>query len=153
MALPGVAGRGLSRDQPALLEASERAAQIAGVEVEHAADVSCGRRAAFENLVEDACFGKRIGAAEIRLAQHAELARVKAVKPAHPGNAIGAHPILGPMLAPIRAPIFGLIRRPIPLPIPGGAPFAALAVAPGVSIRVSSICAFRHRGSFGQILD
>ena len=144
MALPGVVGRCLADDQPALFEASECAAQIAGVEVERAADVGCGRRAAFENLVEDACFGERIGAAQISLAQHAELARVEAIEPAHPGDAIGAHPILSPILDLI----LGLIPRPIRLAIFGSAPVAALAVA-----GTASVCAFRHGGSFGQILD
>jgi hypothetical protein len=128
MVLPGVARRGFAHDQPALFEAAQRSAQIAGVEIERAADIGCGRRAAFENLVEYARLGKRIGAAEIGLTQHAELARVEAIEPPHPGDAIGAHPIL--------------------LAIVGGAPSAMRAFARAASISVS-----RHAGSLGQILD
>ena len=64
------------------------AAQIAGVEIERAADVARGRRAAIGDLVEHARFAERVGAVEKGLAQHAELPRVEAVEAAHIGNAI-----------------------------------------------------------------
>jgi hypothetical protein len=86
-----------------------------------------------ENLVKDACFGKRIGTAEIGLAQHAELARVEAIEAPHPGDAIGAYPIL----------------RPILLAIFGGGPFATRAFACAASLSASSICASRHGSNLG----
>ena len=53
------AGDGVPADQPALFEAAQDAAEIAGIEIELARDVGRGRRRALGDLVEHAGFGER----------------------------------------------------------------------------------------------
>src|SRR5271155_3687298 len=80
MALPGVAGGRLSRNQSALFEITQSPAEIAGIEIERATNVACGRRVAARDLVKHPRLAERVGAVEIGLAQHAELPRVEAVE-------------------------------------------------------------------------
>ncbi len=103
MALPGVAGGGLAPDQPALFEIAQHARQIAGIEIERAADRACGGRIAAGDLVEHACFAERVGAVEKGFAQHADLARVEAIEAAHRRDAILLDAMVGvAMLEPAR---------------------------------------------------
>ncbi len=87
MALPRVGRRRLAHDEAAPLEIAQYAAQIAGVEIERAADPARRHRAALRDLVKEARLAERIGAVEIGFAQHADLARVEAVEAAHRGDA------------------------------------------------------------------
>src|ERR1700685_4452937 len=88
MALPGIARRCLSLDQSAFLEIAQHAAQIPGIEIEGAADLGCGRRAAAGELVKHPRLAERIGAVEKGFAQHADLPRVEAVEAADRGDAL-----------------------------------------------------------------
>ena len=90
MALPGVARRNFAADQAAFLEIAQHAAQIAGIEIERAADLGRGRGAAAGDLVKHPRLGERIGAVEKGLAQHADLPRVEAVEAADRGDALVA---------------------------------------------------------------
>src|ERR1700684_1272068 len=87
MALPGVARRDFSFDQAMFLEIAQHAAEIAGIEIERAADLGRGRGAAAGDLVKHPRLAERIGAAEKGFAQHADLPRVEAVEAAHRGDA------------------------------------------------------------------
>src|SRR5271166_2265982 len=82
MALPGVAGGDVSLNQSALFEITQSPAEIAGIEIERATDVACGRRIAARDLVKHPRLAERVGAVEVSLAQHAELPRVEAVEAA-----------------------------------------------------------------------
>ena len=75
-------------DQAALFEIAQDAAQIAGVEIERAADVVCGRGLVVGELVEHPHLAERIGAVEIGFAQDADLARVEAIEAAYRGDAL-----------------------------------------------------------------
>src|SRR3984957_20770778 len=88
MALPGVMRRGFSFDQAALLEIAQHAAEIAGIEIERAADLGCGGRAAAGELVKHPRLAERIGAVEKGFAQHADLPRVETVEAADRGDAL-----------------------------------------------------------------
>ena len=88
--MPGVARGNLAADQSAFLEIAQHAAQIAGIEIERAADLGRGRRAAAGDLVQHARLGERIGAVEKSFAQHADLPRVEAVEAADRGDALVA---------------------------------------------------------------
>src|SRR5258708_36545255 len=92
MALPGIARRGFAFDQAALLEVAQHAAQIAGIEIERAADLGRGRRAAAGDLVKHPRLAERIGAVEKSFAQYADLPRVEAVEAADRGDALVALP-------------------------------------------------------------
>ncbi len=83
MTLPAVAHRRLALYQAALFELAEHPAQIAGIEVERAADIACGRRAAARDLVKHARLAERERAVEKSFAQDADLPRVEAVEAAH----------------------------------------------------------------------
>ena len=90
-ATDGSAGRRSAKscaDQAALLEIAQHAAEIAGVEIERAADVARGGASPLRDLVEHARLGQRVGAVELGLAQHADLPRVEAVEAAHRGDAL-----------------------------------------------------------------
>src|SRR5580704_6836752 len=92
MALPGVARRDFAPDQSAFLEIAQHAAEIAGIEIERAADLGRGRGAARGDLVKHPRLGERIGAIEKGFAQHADLPRVEAVEAANRGDALVALP-------------------------------------------------------------
>ena len=88
MALPGVAGRRRAPDQAAFFEIAQHAGQIAGIELERAADLARRRRVPARDLVEHARLAERIGAVEKSFAQYADLPRVEAVKAAHRRDAV-----------------------------------------------------------------
>src|ERR1700733_14094206 len=92
MALPGIARRCLSLDQSAFLEIAQHAAEIAGIEIERAADLGRGRGAAAGELVKHPRLAERIGAVEKGFAQHSDLPRVEAVEAADRGDALVALP-------------------------------------------------------------
>src|SRR5580704_10711825 len=92
MALTSIACRSFALDQAALLKIAQDAAQIAGIEVERAADIACGERATAGDLVEHARLAERVGAVEKGFAQHADLPRVEAVEAADRGDALVALP-------------------------------------------------------------
>src|ERR1700733_15764135 len=97
MALPGVAGGCRAPDQAAFLEIAQHAGQVAGIEIERAADLARRRRVPARDFVEDARLAERIGAVEESFAQYADLSRVEAVEAAHRGDALrGA---VGPVFA------------------------------------------------------
>src|SRR5271155_3763769 len=87
MTLPRIALRRFTADQGTLFEITQHAAQITGIEVQRAADLGRGARAAVADLVENPRFAERVGAVEKILAQHADLPRVKAVEAADGGDA------------------------------------------------------------------
>src|SRR5580700_7973428 len=92
MALPGIACRGFAFDQAAFLEIAQHAAEIAGIEIERAADLGRGRRATAGDLIKHPRLAERIGAVEKGFAQHADLPRVEAIEAADRGDALVALP-------------------------------------------------------------
>src|SRR5579883_356813 len=86
MALPRILRDRAARDEAALLEFAQEAAQIGGIETERAADVGCGRGGPLPDLVQHARFTQRVGAVEKIPAQHADLPRVEAVETANRGD-------------------------------------------------------------------
>ena len=71
--------RGLA-DQAALFKSAQDAAEVAGVESKLLAEFGGGGLLAVRDFVEHAQFGEREWALEQPFAQHANLARVKAVE-------------------------------------------------------------------------
>lgn len=84
-----VVRRALAGDQALVLEASEDAAEVAGVEVERAAQVGDVDLAVAE-VVQDAGVGERVLGLEKALAKDADAAGVETVEGAH-GVRVGGH--------------------------------------------------------------
>src|SRR4029078_3390462 len=68
------------------LEGAQQSAEVARIEVERARNVTRGQAVALADLVEHARLGEREWAAEVAFAQHADLARVEAVKASRGGD-------------------------------------------------------------------
>jgi len=86
MALAAVIRRGALADQAASFEIAQHAAEVTGIEIETARNLTRGRRMIDCNLVEDARFAERVRAVEKRLPQHPDLSGVIAVEAAHRGD-------------------------------------------------------------------
>jgi hypothetical protein len=87
--LPAVGTRPLLDDHPALREAAQDAAEIAGVEAELAADLARGRLVAMGDFIKDARLRQRERARRKALLQHADALRIEAVEPPHRRDARG----------------------------------------------------------------
>ena len=75
--------------QAAGLEAGQDPGQVAGVDVEQAAELDELRRVALGQLEDDPGLGERVGAVEEPLAEHPDHVGVEAVEAADGGDAIG----------------------------------------------------------------
>src|SRR5207302_11364706 len=75
-------------NQPALREAAQDAAQIAGVEPQLTAELGRGGRVAVRQLVEHPHLGERERALEVPFVQQADLLRVAAVAAPHGRDAL-----------------------------------------------------------------
>ena len=80
--LPRVRRGRLAAHIAATNEALQDAAQVPGIEPELGRELARGDRRAVRELVEDAHLGKRPGAVQQPLVQHADAPRVEAVEPA-----------------------------------------------------------------------
>src|SRR5262249_47418741 len=76
-------------DEPALVEPTDDAAQVAGIEAELAAQLTRRHRVTVRQLVEHAALGQRERTGEIALVEQADLLRVETVEAPHRG-----HPLL-----------------------------------------------------------
>ena len=77
-----------ARDEAALCERAQNAAEVTGVEAEVAAQLRSGRRGSVGKLVEHAGFGERKLGFEQAVAQHAHPSGVEAREPSHRCDAL-----------------------------------------------------------------
>ena len=91
--LASIAIRTLTLNVALRLEGAQNAAEVTGVEAEFARDVACRRFLALNDLVQHARFRQRERAAAIAFLQHADVARVEPIEPAHGGDAARLLPV------------------------------------------------------------
>ena len=87
-ALAPVGGGWRAREQAVALEALQDAAEIAGIELQFAAELGGGEAGALGQFVEHARLGEREAALQQAFLQGADGARVEAVEPADGGDAM-----------------------------------------------------------------
>jgi len=89
MRLAGIVGGPLAGDELPPAEVAEDAAQVAGVEVELAAEVGGAHGVAVGELVEHADRGEREVALEMRLIENVDAARIESIEPADGVDGVG----------------------------------------------------------------